>query len=154
MGSHRVNHVWVTFTHTNTHKSKDRFSTSFSYLWLFQTYFHTYGYTDDGMYSILQRRPHKLGFKEEKKIYYNICIISFIKKNLPLVYLKQHIQLLFLQLQDLVRIPFEILDLGPNLCGAAFQHNHKEYLYSHSQQTGLLHVLLKAKKDFFKKLHL
>lgn len=144
----------MTFTHTNTHKSKDRFSTSFSYLWLFQTYFHTYGYTDDGMYSILQRRPHKLGFKEEKKIYYNICIISFIKKNLPLVYLKQHIQLLFLQLQDLVRIPFEILDLGPNLCGAAFQHNHKEYLYSHSQQTGLLHVLLKAKKDFFKKLHL
>ena len=116
----------MTFTHTNTHKSKDRFSTSFSYLWLFQTYFHTYGYTDDGMYSILQRRPHKLGFKEEKKIYYNICIISFIKKNLPLVYLKQHIQLLFLQLQDLVRIPFEILDLGPNLCGAAFQHNHKE----------------------------
>ena len=53
-----------------------------------------------------------------------------------------------------MRIPFEILDLGPNLCGAAFQHNHKEYLYSHSQQTGLLHVLLKAKKDFFKKLHL
>ena len=59
---------WLSHTHTNTHKSKDRFSRSFSHLWLFQMYFHTYGYTGNRMYSILQRRPHKLGFKEEKKI--------------------------------------------------------------------------------------